>query len=94
MDHPLIRTIARSHALHPAQVCLKWAVQRGHIPIPFSVKTAQHQANLDAVSGVMLSESEMSALTAVNCDNRLIKGQVFLWDGARDWTELWDEAPG
>ena len=24
-------------------------------------------------------------------NNRLIKGHVFLWEGAKDWHDLWDE---
>ena len=94
MEHPVVRQIAQSHQMHPAQVCLKWAVQRGQVPIPFSVKPEQLKSNLDAVSGDPLSESEMAAMAAVDCGNRLIKGQVFLWDGARDWTELWDGESG
>ena len=23
--------------------------------------------------------------------NRLVKGHVFLWEGAKDWHDLWDE---
>ncbi|MFN2120486.1 MAG: aldo/keto reductase, partial [Anaerolineales bacterium] len=26
----------------------------------------------------------------IDKNNRLIKGQVFLWEGARDWRDLWD----
>jgi alcohol dehydrogenase (NADP+) len=94
MEHPVVCEIAQSHQLHPAQVCLKWAVQRGQVPIPFSVKPEQLKANLDAVSSAPLSEPEMDAIATIDCGNRLIKGQVFLWDGARDWTELWDGESG
>jgi alcohol dehydrogenase (NADP+) len=94
MEHPVVWEIARRRALHPAQVCLKWAVRRGQVPIPFSVKSDQLKANLDAVVGDPLSESEMAAIATVDCGNRLIKGQVFLWDGARDWTDLWDGESG
>lgn len=90
MDHPVIRDIAQRNQLHPAQVCLKWAVQRGQIPIPFSVKPAQLQSNLDAVSRDPLSDADMAAIAAIDSGNRLIKGQVFLWQGASDWTDLWD----
>ena len=38
---PEIVEIAKAHNVHPAIVCLKWAVQRGQIPIPFSVKEPQ-----------------------------------------------------
>lgn len=91
LKHPAIISIAQNHGLHPAQVCLKWAVQRGQVPIPFSVKPEQLRANLEAVCGEPLSDEEMRAITEIDCGNRLIKGQVFLWDGAKDWCNLWDE---
>ena len=38
-----------------------------------------------------LTESEMKILSTLECNNRLVKGQVFLWEGADDWHDLWDE---
>ena len=35
---PEIVEIAKAHGVHPAIICIKWAVQNGQIPIPFSVK--------------------------------------------------------
>jgi len=35
-DDSVVRAIAERLGLHPAVVCIKWAVQRGQIPIPFS----------------------------------------------------------
>ena len=43
---PEIMEIAEHHHVHPAMICLKWAVQRGQIPIPFSVKEYQYVDNL------------------------------------------------
>lgn len=90
MELPEVTAIARAHGLHPAQVCLKWAFQRGQVPIPFSVKPAQMASNLAAICGEPLSEAEMKAMASADHDCRLIKGQVFLWEGAKDWTDLWD----
>ena len=39
-EDPVILGIAKAHGVHPAAVCLKWAVQRGQTPIPFSAKPA------------------------------------------------------
>jgi alcohol dehydrogenase (NADP+) len=33
----------------------------------------------------------MKSISAADKRCRLIKGQVFLWEGAADWKELWDE---
>lgn len=88
---PEIVKIAEAHGVHPALVCLKWAVQRGQIPIPFSVRESQYVANLRAVTEDPLTDSEMAVITGLEHNNRLIKGQVFLWEGATDWQVLWDE---
>lgn len=90
MDHPVVASIARAHGVHPALVCLKWAVQRGQIPIPFSVKESQFVANLQAVIEDPLTPAELEELRSAERNNRLIKGQVFLWPGAGSWLELWD----
>jgi alcohol dehydrogenase (NADP+) len=83
----VIRRIAGAHGVHPAAVCLKWAVQRGQVPIPFSTTPR----NLAAVCGDPLSDREMAGIAEGDRRNRLIKGQVFLWEESQDWRDLWDE---
>jgi alcohol dehydrogenase (NADP+) len=87
---PEVAAIARSHGVHPAIVCLKWSVQRGAVPIPFSVHEEKYIANLRAVMEDPLSDAEMAALAGVDKNCRLIKGQVFLWPEAKGWEDLWD----
>lgn len=81
---------ASAHHIHPALVCLKWAVQRGQIPIPFAVKPEQYTGNLRCTVEAPLTEAEMKAIGEADQNCRLIKGQVFLWEGADSWEELWD----
>ena len=90
MDHPVVRAIAEERGIHPSAVCLKWAVTRGQIPIPFSVKEAQFTANLEAMLYDPLTAEEVEAMRSVERNSRLIKGQVFLWRGASSWLDLWD----
>lgn len=85
----VIKEIAKAHNVHPALICLKWAVQRGVIPIPFSVKEPQYHSNLECITTDPLTEEEMESIKKADKDCRLIKGQVFLWQGATDWRELW-----
>lgn len=92
-EDPVVRSIAERRGLTPAQVCVKWAVTRGAVPIPFSVKRDQYEANLRAALGEPLNDEEMASLAGVDRNCRLIKGQVFLWPSARDWHDLWDENP-
>ncbi|WP_407659741.1 aldo/keto reductase [Kineococcus indalonis] len=89
-EDPVVRAIAEAHGVHPALVCLKWAVARGQVPIPFSVKPDQFTANLRAVSEDPLTPAEVEALRFADRGERLIKGQVFLWPGASSWQDLWD----
>jgi alcohol dehydrogenase (NADP+) len=91
---PGVEAAARAHGIHPALVCLKWAVQRGQIPIPFSVHEKNYRTNLLAVLEDPLSEAEMKAIEGADRNCRLIKGQVFLWEGAGGWEDLWDSAQG
>ena len=89
MQMPELVQIAKDHNVHPAIICLKWAMQRGVVPIPFSVHN--YEANLNAALTEKLSEQEMQIISTLERNNRLVKGQVFLWEGADDWHDLWDE---
>ena len=90
MEDPVIVTIAERLHVHPAVVCLKWAVQRGQITIPFSVKTDKMYNNLKGITEGPLTEQEMEAIYKIDKQCRLIKGQVFLWQSAKGWEDLWD----
>lgn len=87
---PAVMAAAQAHGVHPAVICLKWAAQRGQVPIPFSVKESQYMSNLRCVTEDPLTQEEMEAIRREDRDCRLIKGQVFLWEGARGWEDLWD----
>lgn len=89
-EDPVIRRIAEQHGVHPAVVCIKWAVQRGQIPIPFSTNPRNILANLQSVVKDPLTQQEMSDIAAIDRNCRLIKGQVFLWKDDQTWEDLWD----
>lgn len=90
MEDPVIVRAANRLNIHPAEVCIKWAAQRGQIPIPFSVRRTQYIGNLRAVVENPLTEAEMKEIEGIDKNCRLIKGQVFLWEGAGSWEDLWD----
>jgi diketogulonate reductase-like aldo/keto reductase len=87
-EDPVIVRIAERHGIHPAVVCVKWAVQRGQTPIPFSVH--HYRANLEGIVGPPLTDEEMRSIAAIDHKCRLIKGQVFLWKDGQSWEDLWD----
>jgi diketogulonate reductase-like aldo/keto reductase len=92
MEDPVMVEIARRLGVHPAEVCVKWAVQRGQTPIPFSVNPRNYVANLRAATGEPLTDGEMRAIAQIDRNCRLIKGQVFLWKEDQSWEDLWDLA--
>ena len=91
LQTPEMQEISKAHGCHPALIALKWAHQRGQIPIPFSVHEAEYVSNLKAMTEDPLTEEEMKTIETLERNNRLVKGQVFLWEGAKDWHDLWDE---
>jgi alcohol dehydrogenase (NADP+) len=90
IEDPIIIKIAKRLNVHPAVICVKWAVQRGQVPIPFSIHPNEYQSNLKAAVVDPLTDEEMQEIAGIDKNDRLIKGQVFLWESARDWKDLWD----
>jgi alcohol dehydrogenase (NADP+) len=89
-EDPVIVRIAQGLGVHPAVVCIKWAVQRGQTPIPFSTKPKNIRANLHGVLSEPLTGEEMREIAHIDRNCRLIKGQVFLWKQGQFWQDLWD----
>ena len=87
---PVIAGIARRLGVHPAVVCIKWAIQRGQIPTPQSANRANYLANLRAAVSEPLTAEDMQVIAAIDRNCRLIKGQVFLWKPNQSWEDLWD----
>jgi alcohol dehydrogenase (NADP+) len=87
---PVIMAIAQRRGVDSAVVCIKWAVQRGQTPIPFSAKPRNYIANLQATTTPPLSAQDMQAIADIDRNCRLIKGQVFLWKDNQRWEDLWD----
>lgn len=90
IQDPVIVKIAERLKVHPAVICVKWAVQRGQVPIPFSIHRNEYLSNLQCTVSDPLTEEEMKEIAGIDKNCRLIKGQVFLWEDAKDWEDLWD----
>jgi diketogulonate reductase-like aldo/keto reductase len=90
IEDPVIVGIAKRLGVHPAVVCVKWAVQRGQSPIPLSTKRANYLANLRSTVTAPLTDEDMRAIAGIDRNCRLIKGQVFLWRDGQSWEDLWD----
>ena len=90
IEDPVIVKVAQRLDVHPAVVCVKWAAQRGQIPIPFSVNRQNYLGNLRAVVTDPLTAKEMEEISRIDRNCRLIKGDVFLWKENQTWEDLWD----
>jgi alcohol dehydrogenase (NADP+) len=86
----VIVKIANRLGVHPAVVCIKWAIQRGQVPIPFSANRNHYLSNLEAAVSGSLTPDDMRAISTIDRNCRLIKGQVFLWKDGQSWEDLWD----
>ena len=89
-EDPVIIRIANRIGVYPAVVCIKWAVQRGQTPIPFSTNRRHYLGNLLGVVREPLTREEMDEIAKIDRNCRLIKGQVFLWKDGQTWEDLWD----
>ncbi|QGJ69944.1 4-dihydromethyl-trisporate dehydrogenase [Planctomycetales bacterium 10988] len=69
IQQPVVVEIAKKHDRTPAQVVLRWGVQRGTAIVPKTTKTERLKENL-ALFDFELSEAEMETISALNRDRR------------------------
>jgi len=69
LDDPAIVTIAENLGRTPAQVVLRWHIQRGDVVFPKSVNRRRMEENF-ALFDFELSESDMAALTGLDRGER------------------------
>jgi 2,5-diketo-D-gluconate reductase A len=68
-DDPVIRRIAEQVGRTPAQVTLRWHVQRGDVVFPKSVTRSRVEENF-AIFDFELDDAAMAAISALNRDER------------------------
>lgn len=69
VDQPVVREIADAHQRTPAQVVLRWAVQRGTSIVPKTTRPQRLAENL-ALFDFELSEDQMAAISGLNRNRR------------------------
>ncbi len=67
MDHPALRRIAHAHGKSPAQVLIRWSLQRGLVVIPKSSRRERIAENAN-VFDFALEPAEMEALDGLDED--------------------------
>ena len=65
LEHETIAALARHYSKTPAQICLRWILQQGILPLPKSVTPSRMKTNLD-LTGFELSAEDMQRLTAIS----------------------------
>lgn len=76
LDAAPVNAAARAHGKSPAQVLLRWGVQRGTAVIPKTSKPERMRENLD-IDDFSLSEGEMAEIAALNQNRRFNDPGVF-----------------
>jgi D-xylose reductase len=76
LQEPVVRAAAQRHGRTPAQVVLRWAVQRGTAIVSKTVRTDRLVENL-TLFDFKLSTEEMGAVSSLNCDRRFNDPGVF-----------------
>ena len=69
LDDPVITGIAKAHDRTPAQVVLRWHVQRGDIVFPKSVTRSRVEENFQLFD-FEISDSDLGLISALNKDHR------------------------
>ncbi|MEV7013742.1 aldo/keto reductase [Streptosporangium sp. NPDC051022] len=70
LGDPTITRIAERHGKTPAQVTLRWHIQRGDIVFPKSTKRSRMEENFD-IFGFELTQDEINEISGLNRDERV-----------------------
>lgn len=65
MDIPLIKDLAKKYGKTPAQICIKWQVQRDVVVIPKSSTKERIFSNID-IFGFQLTKDELAKIDGLN----------------------------
>ena len=74
LSDPTLAAVAAAHGRTPAQVILRWDVQRGVVPLPKSADPARQAQNL-AVFDFELTDDEVATVTALGRPDGRLWGQ-------------------
>jgi 2,5-diketo-D-gluconate reductase A len=69
LDDPVVTGVAAANGKTPAQVVLRWHIQRGDVVFPKSVTRSRVEENFDLFD-FELSEADMGVISALNKDAR------------------------
>lgn len=77
MDHPVILELAERYHKEPAQILLRWSLQKGFVPLPKSATPERIRSNIQLYD-FSLDDDAMTRLNALD------KGK----EGALSWNPV------
>ncbi|XP_051866565.1 aldo-keto reductase family 1 member A1-A [Pristis pectinata] len=85
LEDPRILEIAKKYGKSPAQVIIRWQLQRGIVCIPKSATPSRIKENIE-VFDFILSKEDMKQIDSFDCNGRLIVPTIER-DGERVWRD-------
>ena len=76
INKDVIKKIANEHGKTPAQIVLRWGLQRGTAIIPKTIRFDRLKENI-SIFDFSLSSSQMSSISALNCNRRYNDPAIF-----------------
>jgi len=91
LENPVIVKIAHKHNVTPAQVLIKWQIQRNVVVIPKTTNLNRLKENF-AAQFIELDDSDMQEIASLDQHFRYLTGEFFTPTGSGYTIEnLWDE---
>lgn len=81
LENPTVLGIAQTHGYSPAQVLLRWSIERGIAVIPKSTDPKRLAENLETVN-LKLSDRDMAELAKLNTGFRYVHGEFWAIPGS------------
>jgi len=84
IDHPVVKRLAEKYGKNAGQILIKWAVQRGLVVIPKSVRKERIATNIQ-VWDFELTKEEVNELVALNRNDRTCYIKIGGCDSHKDY---------
>lgn len=89
LEEPLIRALAESHHKTPAQIVLRWGIQRGTAVIPKTSRAERLRENL-SLFDFELTADEMAQISGLNRNRRFNDPGVFCEDAFNTFCPIYE----
>lgn len=69
LEDPKLKEFGQKYGRSTAQICLRWCLQKGHLPLPKSVTPARIKENLQLFD-FQISQEDMAVIDKLECVGR------------------------